>query len=201
MVMVKPMTRERASSFALPAQTNDLGEFRLAGVAPGEFYVIAGPRPASFVASSGGVGTLSTYYPGTTDRARAVPITVSAGQTTPGIDIVVQSGALFTVSGTVVDDTGAVLSDVTLSLAPQAGGAGSIGVTRVNADGSFTITGIQPGSYRLMSMRMLVTAAAGATGTQTIALGAMGTGKAPTVTPLTVTTADITGLRIVIRNE
>ena len=67
---------------ASAAQTNDLGEFRLFGLAPGEVYVQATSRP-DFGRSASPRPTvpLATYFPGTADVVGAMPITLAAGQT------------------------------------------------------------------------------------------------------------------------
>ena len=59
-------------------QTNDLGEFRVAGLPPGEYLIVAGPpmfARGAPAATGGAVRTTTTmtYYPGTTDQAKASP--------------------------------------------------------------------------------------------------------------------------------
>lgn len=84
------------------AQTNDLGEFRLFGMAPGDYAIAATPsRPMTGATTSPTVPT-TTYFPGTADPAAASTVTVSAGDTAPGIEIRVVSVPAFRVSGGVV---------------------------------------------------------------------------------------------------
>src|SRR5207248_1129520 len=82
-----------AGPFGPPQQTNDLGEFRLSGLPPGEYVIAA--MPTGFTSAFGGPGvplpaatarasrpqttTTATYYPGTIDQAAAQPIAVAAG--------------------------------------------------------------------------------------------------------------------------
>lgn len=83
--------------------TNDRGEYRIFWVPPGEYFVrtdvanniIAFQQPASSRVP------LLTYYPGTTDASRAVPVTVLPGQELPAIDFPIESAAAFSISGKV----------------------------------------------------------------------------------------------------
>jgi hypothetical protein len=58
-------------------QTNDRGEFRISGLYPGNYYVVADQSP------EGGYST--TYYPGAADMETAVSVSVSAGSESGGI--------------------------------------------------------------------------------------------------------------------
>lgn len=71
------------------ANTNDLGEYRIHGLAPGRYYISANHRLRS-MAMMGGTLRVSgsepgeqvygiTYYPGSTDPASAVMVSVGAG--------------------------------------------------------------------------------------------------------------------------
>lgn len=194
MVTAEPVSRDRPTAVATPVQTNDLGEFRLAGVPPGDMLVIVRPRPIPFGGPTGSTGYLATYYPGTAERARAVPVTIAAGQSVQGLDVTIQRGSLFTVSGVVVSEAGAPIGDVMVTLAPDGGSAGGVGLTRVDAQGTFTLRGVQAGSYRLMAMRLTITTAPG--GAASVAFG--DPSGAPPVTTVTVTDANVTGVRLVV---
>jgi hypothetical protein len=97
------------------SQTNDLGEFRVSGLAPGEYYVAANPRGRSPFGGAGApLGTAgatrttiaTTFYPGTTDQAAAQPITVAAGAEVGNIAFTIQSSPAYRISGVVVDENG-----------------------------------------------------------------------------------------------
>jgi hypothetical protein len=62
--------------------TNDIGEFRLYGLAPGDYYISATLRNFTIGESDDRSGYAPTYYPGTTDVGAAQRLTVSIGQTT-----------------------------------------------------------------------------------------------------------------------
>jgi hypothetical protein len=91
------------------AMTSDLGEFRIFGLAPGDYLLEATPQAAIVCFDCGGFNRpvlISTYYPGTTDRAAASRLKVAGGQTTSGIELTLQSGPSFHVSDIVVDPRG-----------------------------------------------------------------------------------------------
>jgi len=83
---------------AATAVTNDRGEYRLYGLSPGHYYVSATYTPAlaSEVAgataaqpTAGSIleeGYAPTYYPGTNDPSRAVPVALGAGEEVRGFD-------------------------------------------------------------------------------------------------------------------
>ena len=62
------------------SRTNDLGEFRVFGLAPGQYIVVASPRPFGSDALSRTMVS-STFYPGTPDPSAAQVLTVNAGET------------------------------------------------------------------------------------------------------------------------
>ena len=145
-------------------QTNDLGEFRIYGLAPGKYYVGATLRPGQpapdalgapsrIVASSHGAAT--TFFPGTATASDARMLTVEAGKETPSVDIGLLTVPLARVSGAVADSRGRPNTGVIVWLNPaRADGAviptgGAFDVIEVDAAGRFTLPGIPPGSYRL----------------------------------------------------
>ena len=85
------------------AQTNDLSEFRLFGLKPGEYYVQATARFESG-GSPLGMTLLPTYFPDISDLGAAQPISLGAGQTSGIIDIRMIAVPAFQVSGVVLDE-------------------------------------------------------------------------------------------------
>src|SRR5207245_11114772 len=79
--------------------TNDRGEFRFAGLAPGQ-YVVAARQPTRPNASERDT-YVRTYYPGTIESNRAVPFTVPFGSEVPGIDFPMPSSIDVSVAGRV----------------------------------------------------------------------------------------------------
>ena len=75
------------------AETNDLGEFRLYGLAKGRYLIRAQVEEhwhrLEIDANASGAeefGYAPIYYPGTADEARAAMVEVAAGQEVPAID-------------------------------------------------------------------------------------------------------------------
>jgi hypothetical protein len=159
---IQPGVRRLSASRGV--QTNDLGEFRIYGLAPGKYYVGATLRPGQpapdapgapsrIVASSQGAAT--TFFPGTATASDARLLAVEAGKDTPSVDIGLMTVPLARVSGGVVDSRGRPNTGVIVWLNPaRADGAliptgGAFDVIEVDAAGRFTLPGIPPGNYRL----------------------------------------------------
>ena len=139
--------------------SDDLGNFRLYGLAPGEYIVSAEPSngrmmgPAAPTRDAQATDTVRTYAPGTPAPADAERVRVVAGQVT-SIDIQLVASRVVTVSGRVVDSTGRALGAGMVMLRPDgaevmAGGFGGRGML---ADGTFTINSVVPGAYMLQVM-------------------------------------------------
>ena len=69
------------------AQTDDRGEFRLFGLAPGSYFVSAADPAFTSVSTAKGVlHYSSTYYPGTALADQARTVNVTAGGDAPRIE-------------------------------------------------------------------------------------------------------------------
>jgi hypothetical protein len=188
MVLRKPMPPQSSRALAnrlLPAgsvgQSNDIGEFRVHSLLPGDYYVQAAPRGdfgGPFVA--GGAATAATtmvptYFPSTTDSSAAQPIHVTAGQTASDVVVQMVTASAFRVSGAVVDEAGQAVTNAMVRLMPQnASGPpqpmmGPFNQGRTDAKGEFSFDAVTNGAYTLIAVPPLVTASApqrtsGATG-------------------------------------
>ena len=131
------------------ARTDDLGNYRLPNLAPGIYYVRLTSREN--VTVGGPVTTFSyatTFYPGVTAEDSAARITVAPAAETRGIDVAVRAGATYRISGTVVDRTAAEeRKQYTVGFIVN----GAEIMQMVNADGSFTFSGVDPGEYVLVA--------------------------------------------------
>lgn len=97
------------SMFSGPAtRTDDNGSFRVFGLAPGSYYLLAQPlRPSPMSPITITNEYAPTFYPGTQSIAEAMAIKVEHGDEHLGVELVVgRSGRTFHVRGTVVDADG-----------------------------------------------------------------------------------------------
>ena len=145
------------------AQTDDLGNFRIFGLVPGEYYVSAGQRSQSMTMNMGTPGsTLSTniegyaptYFPGTPNAAEAQRIIVRVGRDTNDVSFALTPTRLVSVSGRAVSSTGEPYVQAFVSAMPaDRYGAMTMGLGMANGitrpDGTFQISGMSPGTYNL----------------------------------------------------
>ena len=86
----------------ISVKTNGLGEYRMTGVPPGEYYIGAAPstNTGTRVASD---NAATTYYPGFRHPDRAVAIKVTAGAEIIGIDFALETVPQLRISGRIVN--------------------------------------------------------------------------------------------------
>jgi hypothetical protein len=147
-------------------RTNDLGEYRVAGLPAGNYYVSVSPPPdfKSLIESAGRAGQSesnnataadkpaapsyqTTYYPGTADRGQATPIQLHAGDEFPANFSLTPSPSL-TIRGSVVNlppRTSAVIMLQSHDFNLVLNGAD------IRKDGSFIIRDVSPGSYTIVA--------------------------------------------------
>jgi hypothetical protein len=140
-------------------RTDDAGQFRLLGLAPGTYYVMAMMRD-SWTVVEGGVeqtfGYAPTYFPGTMNVSDARRVTVGVGQEASNIDFGLVPGLAADISGTATDSRGGPITGQTVTVAQEMRGPGMMMMMmaaqgRVGADGSFTIKNVPPGEYKLQA--------------------------------------------------
>jgi Carboxypeptidase regulatory-like domain len=141
-------------------RTDDLGQFRLYGLPPGEYYVSATLRSMEFMGpnaaplSGQSDGYASTYFPGTTTLSEARRITVRAGQDVTNVSFALVSARLGRISGRVTNSSGQPYADGMLMVAPRNDEATGLGFnmtgTQVRGDGTFQTAGLPPGTYSLI---------------------------------------------------
>jgi len=132
--------------------TDDLGEFRLFGLAPGQYAVKAtwqrvGPGDST---SPDRTGYAPTFFPGTPDAARAQRFTVAANQTISDLVMALTPIKTFRVEGTVVDSGGRPMGGSSIAAAQTIDGRGFfVGGNMTRPDGTFTFASLTPGEYVL----------------------------------------------------
>ena len=98
-----------------PGMTNDIGEFRLSSLPPGDYYVSATSRSQVIgpqQETTDRVGYAPSYYPGTADLSAAQKLTITAAQTLSDITLALIPVRTARVSGTAVDSQGQPLKGV-----------------------------------------------------------------------------------------
>ncbi len=170
--------RRRLAAVA-QAVTDDIGQFRLSGLPPGEYFVVArewGARPGELSDEPTGYGL--TFYPGTLDERIAQRIKVAEGQEVTNLEFPLMPARTARLSGVVVHVDGRpVPGPVRLTDSVRSGTGGNVsGGATADALGRFTVSGVRAGDYQLMA------------------------GNSPDAgtLPVQVTDGDLTGLTIVV---
>ena len=184
--------------------TNDLGEFRVFGLAPGEYLLTATPQQRfGFQNSSTDTSLLaSTFYPGVSDAAAAQTIVVTAGETAGSVEFRLLTTPGFSVSGVVVDQAGMPMVGAMVMLRgdPRSGVAimGPVGQSSTDANGMFLLRNVPSGSYYAMAIPVFRAIAGSGLESGVIVAGAP---DAPAADPIEVivSEADVEGVTIVVR--
>jgi hypothetical protein len=162
--------RRRLLPTGRTSQTNDLGQFRMYGLPPGEYYISATLRNTDIMMldaallggpSSGASGSTPssgyapTYFPGTTTAASAQRVTVAVGQEAQNTDFALAPVRLAKITGTVMTSDGKPLDGGIVTAMPISR-TGEMGLTmmggatgRTSKDGNFSIPNVGPGDYTL----------------------------------------------------
>lgn len=140
------------------AQTDDLGEYRIGGLPAGKYYVSANPpvnfqsvvpeqkKPEEQGSRAAEMSYVSTYYPGTSDRAQAGTVELHPGDETP-------------VNFSLVRIRAAHVRGSVAGLAPGAKGfvllrssdsSAVFSAAEVDKDGKFDIPHVAPGHYTVL---------------------------------------------------
>jgi Carboxypeptidase regulatory-like domain len=144
-------------------RSNDLGEYRIAGLAAGNYFVSVTPPPdfRSLIETSGnGPAAVqhppdkpapatyqTTYYPGTRDRTQAASIQLHAGDDFP-VNFSLTPAPSLIIRGSVVNVPPGAMATVTLQskdLGLMLNGA------EIHKDGSFEIRDVSPGAYTIVA--------------------------------------------------
>ncbi len=142
------------------AQTNDLGEYRIYGVAPGRYFLnVAYADQSMNIIDKSPPGTqqegyLPMYYPGVADASAAAPLDVPPGGELRGINLVLQPAKAVRVRGKVTGvPAGQYAMVMAIPRTPASFGFVNPQMSMANQkDGSFEIKGVTAGSYYLTSM-------------------------------------------------
>lgn len=170
-------------------RTNDLGEYRIANLAAGNYYVSVAPPPdfKSLIEATSKAephnapsdkpaptSYQTTYYPGTHDRAQAAPVQLHAGDDFP-VSFSLTPSPTLTIRGSVTNLARGATANIMLQSRDF---SLVLNLAEVHKDGSFEIRDVSPGTYTI--------------------LATVDTGSAPLLArqTLRVTSANIDGLRL-----
>ncbi len=139
-----------------PATTDEKGQFRITGVPPGRYRVLANPAVMPFPPEIRTDGTeevhyARTYYPDALTVKAGQRVEVVAGSEVKGIDVRLVRTPIVTLSGKVLDGPagGKIL---VRAMASAAAGGVVQQANNVKADGSFQIWQLDPGKYTVVAM-------------------------------------------------
>lgn len=141
-------------------RTNDLGEYRIAGLAAGNVYVSVNPPPdfQTLIEDGGSdqkrnsarnpaTSYQTLYYPGTTDRSQATPIQLHPGDDFP-VNFSMAPSPSLSIRGAVVNlppKTSATIMLQSRDFSLIMNGA------EMHKDGSFVIRNVSPGNYTIVA--------------------------------------------------
>ncbi len=171
--------RRRLQPTGRTATTNDLGQYRVYGLPPGEYFVTATLRgaPEMMVLEMAAVaavraavaepadaprsGYAPTYYPGTANGNEAQRLTLGLGQEMTSADFGLVPVRLAKISGIVIGSDGRPAEGVMVSATPRNAAAGAVlfpggGSARTDRNGNFTLNSIAPGDYTLNARGLMI---------------------------------------------
>ena len=137
-------------------QTDDTGYFRISGLEPGDYFVLATIRTTWTVDDKPNerIGFLPTYSGGTANPADAMRIKVAMGQEASAGDFAMVPGRVASISGVATYSSGQPMAGESVNMVQEFAGpnwSSQFGMagSKVNPDGSFLIKDVAPGEYRL----------------------------------------------------
>jgi hypothetical protein len=140
------------------ARTDITGRYRLLSLPPGDYAVMATTRETwpHDTDPTQVFGYAPTYFPGTSTAGQAQRVKLGVAQEAAGIDFSLVAGRTVNVRGHATSASGLTLGGETVAMTYEIGGPtmwmGSVvavGSTKVAGDGSWTISNVPPGEYRV----------------------------------------------------
>jgi protocatechuate 3,4-dioxygenase beta subunit len=214
--------RRRLQPTGRTAQTNDLGQFRIYGLSPGDYYVNATFRSGDMAAmeiamsavtgagaggptgSNPNSGYAPTYFPGTPNGSEAQKISLAVGQEAQNTDFALLPVKLAKISGTVISSEGKPVEGSMVNAVPRnSDGAPMMmmsGSARSDKNGNFTISNVSPGEYTLQTRVFQIMTSGGGDNmmfTARVGIGPDGSEGETGSLPLTVSGQDLSGVVVV----
>ena len=120
--------------FAGFALTDSSGEYTIEGLQSGHYKV-----------GFSGTGYLPQFYNGEETLGQADEVEVTSGETTPNVDAAMHGGGI---SGT-VSDSSSGLAGAKVRVYEASGSEGLIGSATTASDGTYAVSGLEPGEYKV----------------------------------------------------
>src|SRR5712691_3228051 len=145
--------RRRLVPAGRTAMTNDIGEYRLFALPPGQYYLSATLRNMGMGDSDDRSGYAPTYFPGTGNIAEAQRVTIGIGQVMSDANMALMQTRTARITGTAVDSQGRPMIGMVIAAPLGDSMMMMFGPpSQIKPDGSFAVGGLAPGSYRLQTM-------------------------------------------------
>jgi protocatechuate 3,4-dioxygenase beta subunit len=132
--------------------SDDLGHVRVSGLAPGRYVICAEPPDRGSTARSvqqhKRVQLQRTCYGSTLGEAGAQPVVVGNADI-DDLELRLVSGRALSISGTILDSTGAPAPHAVVGFAKYVGEGTSTNGLEVRPDGHFRIVNVPPGAYAI----------------------------------------------------
>jgi len=137
-------------------RSNDIGEYRIARLPPGDYYISAQPSARSGIDGAGSQGFAPTWFPGALNASGARSIRVLAERDVTNVDFQLQLVSFTSITGTISAPSGVRVDEARIQLLPADSFFSVLTPIRSGVDrtGNFRIERIPPGDY-------VLTAAAG----------------------------------------
>jgi hypothetical protein len=148
----------RLTRLGASGTTNDRGEYRVARLPAGKYFLQASPEGIApgtallAVAKEPGAPAATyaaTFYPGAIDAAQAMRVELRAGQEISGVDIQLRRTVTVRITGGLVGPDGAAMPRANLMLISAQSHLPAGFGTSADGVGNFTLNNVRPGSYLL----------------------------------------------------
>ena len=148
-VTVRVMRPDGVDVLGRSVNTDDLGHYRFYGLPPGRYRVCANAHDGGFREAASDIPPMvQTCYPQVFSPDAGADV-VLVDRDATGIDISIQRTVPRSISGTVIDETGAPVEDASVFAYPAAlDTAGGSARTRA---GAFSIRSLVPGTYSIIA--------------------------------------------------
>ena len=131
------------------ASTDDMGEFRLFGIPPGQYYLSATWRNQNYpMNNEDKTAYAPMYFPGTDNPAQAQRITLAAGQELNDLVMALKPMRATRVTGSAMTSDGRPMTGM-MMITQSTGFGFNSSASQIRPDGTFTVNGLAPGEYTL----------------------------------------------------